>query len=404
MNVTIYLDNAATTFPKPEAVYRAMDLANRELAVNAGRGSYALARRAEALVRETKTELKRLVNAGEETEVVLAPSATVACNQVLGGLAWTAADVVYVSPYEHNAVIRVLHMLRKRHGFSVEELALNERTLELDTERIAFQFLRKKPSVVVLSHVSNVTGYMLPVEKAAALAADYGAVVVVDGAQALGLVPVNLASLAADFYIFAGHKTLYGPLGVGGFFRKKSRNLEPYLAGGTGSDSLNPEMNAADVSGFEPGSPNLPAIAGLLAALRETGEAGGADGGGDALRQERTGQQAYERLMRERRLAAYMTVRLKEAEGIRLYHAADLCRQTGIVSFGIEGYQAAEVGQLLDEDYGIAVRTGYQCAPLIHKYLHSADSAGVVRASVGRFTTREEIDDFAKAVREIAEG
>lgn len=413
MDATIYLDNAATTFPKPEAVYRAMDMANRELAVNAGRGSYALARRAEKLVRETKTELKRLVSAGEETEVVLTPSATIACNQVLGGLTWSSADVVYVSAYEHNAVIRVLHMLQKRYGFSVEELAVNERTLELDLERIAFQFLRKKPSAVVLSHVSNVTGYLLPVERVASLAADYGAVVVVDGAQALGLVPTDLGFLSADFYIFAGHKTLYGPLGIGGFFWRKGRRLKPSLAGGTGSDSLNPEMNAVDASGFEPGSPNLPAIAGLLAALREAEETGSASGGKERPQAgerpmrpwtARAGQTARERLVQERRLAAYMTVRLKETDGIRLYHAADLCRQTGIVAFGVEGYQAAEVGQLLDEDYGIAVRTGYQCAPLIHKYLRSTDSAGVVRASVGRFTTHEEIDALARAVREIAEG
>lgn len=397
MKQTIYLDNAATAFPKPEAVYRAMDSANRELAVNAGRGSYALARHAQELIRGTKTELRRLVGAGEETEVVLTPSATIACNQVLGGLAWTPADVVYVSPYEHNAVIRVLHVLMKRYGFSVEELAVNETTLELDTERIAFQFLRKRPSAVVLSHVSNVTGYVLPIDETAGLAAQYGAVVVVDGAQALGLVPVDFRRLPADFYIFAGHKTLCGPLGVGGFFWRKNRALMPYLAGGTGSDSLNPEMNAAEASGFEPGSPNLPAIAGLLAALREPGEMAGADG-------KREEQKTGERLARERRLAAYMTVRLNGIDGVVLHHAANLCRQTGIVAFEVEGYRAAEVGRILDEDYRIAVRTGYQCAPLIHKYLHGTDGAGVVRASVGRFTTQEEIDSLAEAVREIAEG
>lgn len=396
MNAMIYLDNAATTFPKPEAVYQATDRANRTLAVNAGRGSYALARRAEALIRETKAELKRLAGAGEETEVIFAPSATVACNQVFGGLLWTAADVVYVSPYEHNAVIRVLHGLQKQYGFLVEELAVKERTLELDLERIAFQFLRKKPSAVVLSHVSNVTGYMLPIERAARLAADYGAIVIVDGAQALGLVPVNLGCLPVDFYIFAGHKTLYGPFGVGGFFRRKNRSLKPYLAGGTGSDSLNPEMNVSQAAGFEPGSPNLPAIAGLLASLQEMQTSGGARKSG--------GQTPGERFALERRLAFYLTARLNGIDGVRLYHAPDLRRQTGIVSFNIEGYQAAEVGQLLDEDYGIAVRTGYQCAPLIHKYLHSTDNTGVVRASVGRFTTQEEIDCLAEALREIAEG
>ncbi|MBO5523688.1 MAG: aminotransferase class V-fold PLP-dependent enzyme [Roseburia sp.] len=389
----IYLDNAATTFPKPECVYRAMEEAGRNYGVNAGRGSYALAREASAVIEETREWIKCLSGADSVAEVVFTPSATVACNQVFGGLEWKKEDVVYVSPFEHNAVMRVLHLLQKKYGFAIEELALEEETLELDLEKIRFQFLRKKPTVVAVTHVSNVTGYILPVEEVAKSAAEQGAVVVVDGSQGLGLVPVCLKNLPVDFYIFAGHKTLYGPVGTGGFLQSGRIALKPYLAGGTGSSSLDLEMSY-DVTGLEPGSPNVPAIAGLRAAVVELcGEAGGI-----------AWEKVAEVLEREQRMAEYLINRLGKIPGVKLYLPKDRKRRAGIVAFNVEGYQASEVGMLLDEDYGIAVRTGYQCAPLIHKHLQTEEFLGVVRAGVGRFTTEEELEALADAVREIAEG
>lgn len=384
METGIYLDNAATTFPKPESVYEALDKANRHLAVNAGRGSYALAKQASEVIAETKNEIKKLANADDVAEVVFTASATLACNQIFGGFDWKKEDVVYVSPYEHNAVMRVLHGIQKRYEFEIEELAMDDSALELDLERVEYQFSRKKPSVVVMSHVSNVLGYVLPIAQAAELAGAYGATVVVDGAQALGLVPVDLQKMKVDFYIFAGHKTLYGPLGVGGFIKNSGKKLKPFLAGGTGSDSLNLEMDADSAAGFEPGSPNIVAIAGLLAAMKEEGR-----------------ESWYEN---EQKLTTYLAQQLDCISDVRVYQVADTSRQVGIVSFNIEGYKAQDVGMILDEDYHIAVRTGYQCAPLIHEHLHSKAYAGVVRASVGRFTTKDEIDCLVQAVREIAEG
>lgn len=383
MEKCIYLDNAATTFPKSENVYEALDEANRTLAVNAGRGSYALAEKAAEIIRETKSELKRLSHAQEVAEVVLSSSATLACNQIFGGLEWKKEDVVYVSPYEHNAVMRVLHRLRERYGFEIEELCLDADTLQLDTERIAFQFMRKRPSAVVMSHVSNILGYILPVGEIAGLAEQYQAVVVVDGAQALGVVPVDLQKMPIDFYIFAGHKSLYGPLGVGGFINCRGRRLLPYLAGGTGSDSLNLKMDTDTPEGLEPGSYNIVAIAGLLAALKEEGKEG--------------------LLRREQDMTEYLIGQLRQVPYVTVYQIGDIRQQVGIAAFNISGYLASEVGMILDDVYHIAVRCGYQCAPLIHKYLRSEECAGVVRASLGRFTTKEEIDCLVGAVREIAE-
>ena len=392
MENVIYLDNAATTFPKAECVYERMNQVNRTCAVNSGRGSYALAAAASSILQNTREQLLKLAGADTVAEVVFTASATLASNQIFGGITWKKEDVVYVSPFEHNAIMRVLHKHQREIGFEIEELALDEARLELDLEKISFQFVRKKPSVVVLSHVSNVTGCILPIQEVTQLAKEYGALVIVDGAQALGLIPITLKSLPVDFYIFAGHKTLYGAFGVGGFIKNSSYPLKPFLAGGTGSDSLNLDMPDSIPEVFEPGSPNIVAISGLEASLEEL-----------LTTLEKEGNPAFF-LEKEQELSEYLIEKLQKISGLELYLPQNRKYHAGIVSFNIAGFLAADVGMILDQDYNIAVRTGYQCAPLIAKYLHSEEYAGVVRASVGRFTTKEEIDTFARAVREIAEG
>lgn len=381
----IYLDNAATTFPKPECVYQAMDEIARTGAVNAGRGSYVLARNASGLIEDTRKQIKELAGADDVAEVVFTASATFACNLILGGLEWKQTDIVYVSPFEHNAMMRVLHYYQKQYGFKIIELALDQNKLEMDLPQIKFQFTREHPTVVILSHVSNVTGYILPIDEITEYAKKYGAIVAVDGSQALGLVPVKLKDNGIDFYVFAGHKTLYGPFGVGGFISKGNITLKPFLAGGTGSDSLNPDMPGQMPGMLEPGSQNIVAIAGLHAALAD-------------------GCDRKTELTRERELAEHLSRHLEEIDGVFIYFPKDKEKCTGIVSFSIDGYRADEVGMLLDEDYHIAVRTGYQCAPLIHKYLKDEKYGGVVRVGIGRFTKKSELAALINAIKEIAEG
>ncbi|TGY91524.1 aminotransferase class V-fold PLP-dependent enzyme [Petralouisia muris] len=386
MKESIYLDNASTTYPKPEAVYQAMEKAGRNLAVNAGRGFYGLAREAFQLIEDTREQICRMVHGESVAEAVFTPSATIACNQVLGGLDWKREAVVYVTPFEHNAIMRVLASLQKQYGFEVEELALNRETMTLDTERIRYQFLRKHPTVLVMNHVSNVTGTVIPWQEIGKLAESYHPAVVIDGSQALGLVPVRLQNTAADFYIFAGHKTLYGPLGIGGYVNNHGRRLKPILFGGTGSDSLNLEMDTANVKGYEPGSMNIAAIAGLYAALMECGKA--SEG---------------EWLEKEQNQREYLVKMLARIPEVILYPPLSGA-VAGILSFNLRGFSAGDVGALLDQEYHIAVRTGYHCAPLIHKYLNDEGTGGTVRVSIGRFTKESELERLAEAVEEIAEG
>lgn len=388
----IYLDNAATTFPKPEKVYKTMDEANREFAVNAGRGSYALAQKAENVITKTREQILTLAGADKIAEVVFTPSATFACNQILGGLSLNNEDVVYVSPYEHNAVMRVLYFLQKKHEFEIKELAIDAKTLELDMERIQYQFIKEPPSVVCITHVSNVTGYVLPVKEVLGLVEGMDVVTVVDGSQAFGLVPIELKGSGIDFYIFAGHKTLYGPFGVGGYINNRARELEIVFAGGTGSDSLNLEMAGDFHSRYEPGSPNVAAVAGLSAGVEELMEY--------ENREKNCGQGMLER---ERELISRLEGGLKKIPGVNLYLPREE-RRSGICSITVEGYDSSDVGMVLDEDYGIAVRCGYHCAPLIHKYLGDESYGGTVRMSVGRFSTKDEVDEVIKAVEEIVRG
>lgn len=386
----VYLDNAATTYPKPECMYEAMDFANRCQAVNAGRGSYQLAQMAMEEIDAVRNEILNFINGGEDAEVVLTSSATISFNQIIGGIVLTQRDRVYVSPFEHNTVMRTLWMHQQKCGFIIKELPLNVDNLEIDLEKMEYQFRENPPSYVFLSHISNVTGYLLPVEdicEKAKEVTDGKAVVILDAAQSFGLAEIDLKKTAFDVVVFAGHKTLYGPFGAAGFVKRKSCKIVPYLAGGTGSNSLDLKMPEEMPTRLEPGSPNLPAIVGLYASIQYLREV--------------TREKVAEH---ERKLTEKLIEGLETIPSVQVYKVKDENRRMGIVSFVVEGLQSGEVGMILDEDYGIAVRTGYHCAPLIHKYLGDEVYGGTVRVSMGWFNEEADVERVVECVREILEG
>ncbi len=376
----IYLDNAATTFPKPESVYAAMDKINRKGAVNAGRGSYKLAQEASKIISETKTKLRKLVHVDTSVAVVLSPSITIAINQIVNGLNLRRKAVVYVSPYEHNAVARSLHELSKRKELVIKEIPLDNK-LEIDIEKMKYEFSKDKPEAVFCTHVSNVTGYILPVEEIFKEAKKHGSINILDSAQSLGLVDVRADLMDADIIAFAGHKTLYGPFGVGGFINISGVPLDTFVVGGTGSDSLNLEMPLGNEARYESSSPNIVAIAGLNAAL-------------DILEQKTHFEY-------EKDITSYLIKKLSLIKEVKMYIPSNPERHIGIVSIIVEGFNSEDIGTILDEDFGIAVRTGYHCAPYIHKYLKDIESLGTIRIGIGQFTTKDEIDSLIKAVKEI---
>lgn len=377
----VYLDNAATTFPKPESVYCAMDKANRELAVNAGRGSYKLAREASGVIAETKSLLRKLVKAENNVGVVFTPSITIALNEIIGGMDWNQNDVVYASTYEHNAVARTLHHVSELYGVKIKLIPLKDKSLEVDIEKFKYELSKEKPKAVFCTHVSNVTGYILPVSEIFTEAKKYGACTVLDSAQSLGLVDIDVRTMPVDIIAFAGHKTLYGPFGIGGFVNVSSVKLNTYIVGGTGSDSLNLDMPSGIEVRYESSSTNIVSVHGLNAALKEI--------------------DAIEAFNREKELTDYLVKALEPIEGITVYLPAQREKHIAIVSFVVEGYLSEEIGEILDADFDIAVRTGYHCAPWIHDYIKDKESLGTVRVGVGRYTEKSSIDELIAALIDI---
>ncbi len=376
----VYLDNAATTFPKPECVYAAMDKMNREGAVNAGRGAYKLAQEASRLIVDTKQLIRQLVHLDVSAAVVFSPSVTIAMNQIVNGLELRDKAVIYVSPYEHNAVARTVYELAKRKNLLVKELPLTE-SYEIDIEKMKYEFSKDKPEAIFCTHVSNVTGYILPVNEIFSEAKKHGSINILDSAQSMGLVEIRADLMDVDLIAFAGHKTLYGPFGIGGFINVSGVPLNVVISGGTGSDSLNLNMPLGNESKYEPSSTNIVAVAGLNAALM-------------CLNQPNL-------YLQEKELIRYLVERLSRIRSVKMYLPDNMDNHIGIVSLTVEGINSEDIGTILNEDYDIAVRTGYHCAPYIHKYLKDEGFLGTVRIGIGQFTKEEEIDSFVEALEEI---
>lgn len=376
----IYLDNAATTFPKPEIVYEEMDRVNRTLAVNAGRGSYKSAQQVSRILDETRHELLNLFHAEGIADICFGPSITYAMNQVLGGVVLDESSVIYMTPYEHNAVARTIHLLQKKKGFSVEMLPLTA-DLRIDLEKIAYQFTQKHPDLIIVNKISNVTGYVLPAEQIFQLGKKYDAITVMDAAQAAGLWDIDMGASDVDIICFAGHKTLYGPFGIGGFAIKHGIMLNLVYAGGTGSNSLELDMPISTPERFEASSPNIIAIAGLHASMMTLN------------------QKAH--LNHAKEMTEYLLSKLKGVEKVQVMGAYDSRNTVGIVSFVVDGYLSSDVGSILDDEYDISVRTGYHCAPYIHEYLDDKVYGGTVRVGIGLFTTKSDIDSLIEALETL---
>ncbi|MCL0081414.1 aminotransferase class V-fold PLP-dependent enzyme, partial [Peptococcaceae bacterium] len=231
-----YFDNAATTFPKPEIVYMFMNKFYRECGVNVGRGQHKLAFLASKMVLGTRELLLELFNCPNK-KVVFTHSATEALNIILQGLLIKDNFNIYLSPFEHNAVTRVINYLKSIYRINTHILAVDRDILEYDLEKIKYQFADNKPHIVVVSHASNVCGVVAPINKICELSKKFDAITVIDMSQTAGLIDTNLNSATIDFAVFAGHKTLYGPLGIAGFICSNAIKLSPLLYGGTGVDS-----------------------------------------------------------------------------------------------------------------------------------------------------------------------
>lgn len=380
----IYLDNAATSWPKPEGTLRAVEHSIVEAGANPGRSGHRMAVEAARIIYDTRESLARLFGAKDPLRIVFTKNVTEALNLVFYGLL-RPGDHVVTSSMEHNSVMRPLRHLEQR-GVELTVVKASS-SGEVDPEDFR-RALKGNTRLVVLMHVSNVTGTVMPVEAVGQIARERGIPFCVDAAQSAGTLPIDLSRAPIDLLAFTGHKSLFGPQGTGGLYIGEGleKGLQPITRGGTGSRSEAEEQPGFLPDKYESGTPNTPGIAGL-------------GGGVKFLLSE-----GMERVKaKKERLTQLLLDGLREVPRVILYGPRNPKRQVAIVSFNIEGLSPSEVSARLDEDFGILTRPGLHCAPSAHRTIGTFPH-GTVRMSLGYFNTEGEIERAIEALWQIAKG
>jgi cysteine desulfurase / selenocysteine lyase len=381
----IYMNNAATAWPRAPGVTDAVAKVLGEIPDHPGRG--AVWQSCDPFpdrdpLQACRTHLATLFSVRDANRIVLSPNATSALNLALHGQDWGTCSRVVTTVTEHNSVLRPLAHIRKKHPFYLSVIGL-DRSGALDAGAFS-EVLEAGADLVVINHASNVTGRIQDVRPLFARAHEQGAVTLLDASQTLGHVPVHPESLGADLVAFTGHKALRGPPGTGGLYVSPAIQLEQVFVGGTGVRSdlelHPPEMPMR----LEAGTPNLPAFAGLAAALRWHEGAG------------RTFQG------KEQVIARDLLDGLEGIAGVQVMDPDRQAERVPIISFRIRDWPVGDCGYALANSFGIICRTGLHCAPLIHAAIGSAPE-GTIRFSPSGFTTNEEIDSVLDAVKTLAD-
>lgn len=372
----IYLDNGATTMHKPDEVVEAVVEALSHLG-NAGRGTGAGALEAARVEYRTRQMLSELFH-GEGTKcIAFALNATEALNTALAGTL-TEEDHVITTVTEHNSVLRPLY----RIGCDLDFLPVDDGQI-VDLSRLE-ECLRENTKAVVVNHASNVTGNVLDLERVGDFCKAHDLMFIVDGSQTAGAYPIDVQKASIDILAFTGHKSLMGPQGTGGLYVAPGVEVKPLKVGGSGIDSYNHEHPKAMPTRLEAGTQNGHGIAGLHGAL--------------TFIQRETVEKIH---AREMELLSELMESLQDIPNLILYGSKDLRKKTAVLSVNIKGVSSSKVGELLERRYGILTRTGAHCAPLMHEAM-GTKTQGAVRLSLSYFTTEEEIERAASALKELA--
>lgn len=376
----IYLDSAATSWPKPEGVIKAMTDCIRDVGANPGRGGHKMSLAAGRIIYETRELIAELFNIDDPLQVVFTGNATEAINIALKGLL-KPGDHLITTSMEHNAVVRPLKVLEEK-GVEMTEIRCSSKghLVPEDVEKA----IKGNTKCIVMTHASNVCGTIMPIERVGEIARSRGVVFMVDVAQTAGLFPIDVQKSNISLLAFPGHKGLYGPQGTGGLYVAKELSLETFKEGGTGSNSESPKHPEVMPDRLESGTPNTPGIAGLAAGIQFIRERGI-----DAIREH------------ELVLLKHLLEGLKNIKGVHVYGPAEVSQQAPVVSFNIDGQGSSEVAFVLDRVFDIASRSGLHCAPRAHSTLGTLEQ-GTVRLSLSYFNKKREVDLALKAIRQIA--
>ncbi|MDP9369118.1 MAG: aminotransferase class V-fold PLP-dependent enzyme [Chloroflexota bacterium] len=379
----IYLDNAATSWPKPPAVYETLGSFLQTLGANPGRAGHRMAAGAAAAIADCRLRLARLMNAESPERVVFASNATDALNLAVRGLL-RPGDQAITTSMEHNSLARPLHVAAEQ-GVQVTKVAGSPQGV-VDPDLIAAA-ASSRLRLIAVTHASNVNGATQPIAQLAEIARRNDALLLVDGAQTFGAMSMDVQTLGIDLLAFPGHKSLLGPPGTGGLYVGPRVNLEtftPQRLGGTGVRSEEDAQPSDLPYRYESGTSNTVGIAALAAGLRFLEEQGV-----ESIHSRETG------------LTRRLIAGLEAIEGVRVCRAPDQASQAAVVSCVVDGWSPADVGSVLDQSFDIACRTGLHCAPDACRTI-GAFPEGTVRLSPGCFTTEDEIDAAVAAVAEIA--
>ena len=368
----IYLDNSATTYPKPPQVIRAVQQAVKSYGFNPGRGGYRQSLQTARMVYEARETIAAFFHAPSSEAVIFTPGCTQALNTVIKGVLHHG-DHVVISSLEHNAVYRPLYQLKEMGEitFDIADVVIGNDEATLSNFRNA---INRHTRLILCTHASNVIGYKLPTERLCALAHSYGIMFCLDAAQSAGVFPIDMVNDAYDYVCCPGHKYLYGPMGIGLLLIGNDNRIAPLIAGGTGSMSAQPEMPDFFPDRLEAGTQNIAGILGLKAGVDFVMSHG------------------IERIyQKENRLIEEMYRSLKHYNKLNIIGREDDREgvYAPVLAFTVDGTDSESVAVKLSEQFNIAVRGGLHCAPLAHKALHTIDS-GVVRVSPSVFTSADE--------------
>ena len=376
----IYLDNAATTFPKPEAVYDSMMDCMKNYCANPGRAGHKLAMKAAREIYDTRENIAKLFNIDNPMNIVFTNNATDSLNLAIKGVVSTGDHIITTS-MEHNSVIRPIKAL--------EKLGIENTIVECDKEGfLDINNLEKaiKPNtrLIVTTHASNVCGTLIDIKAVSEVAKSNNILYLVDASQTAGVYNIDLKEVEADMVAAPGHKGLLGPQGTGILYIREGLNLDILKEGGTGSkseDLFQPELLPDK---YESGTHNTPGIVGLNEGIKFI-----FNEGIDKIKQH------------EEELCKYMLERLEEVPNIKIYGPKDASKRASVITINIGNMDSGEITFLLDSEYNIATRSGIHCAPLAHKTLGTLEQ-GAVRFSLGYFNTKEDIDKAIEALKEIS--
>jgi cysteine desulfurase family protein len=382
----IYFDNAATSWPKPSEVYTAVMEAMQVEGAAAGRGGYASAVRAGSRVDQARMHVARVLGATVPERIIFTQNGTDALNLALHGIL-RDGDHVVTTVVEHNSVLRPLAWAERYRGVQVTHVGCNdEGGVSIDEMRDA---VTSSTRLVVVSHASNVTGAIQPIQEIVDIAHHRGALVLVDAAQSVGHVPLEVASHGWDLVACSGHKGLLGPLGTGILYVAPGveEQLLPVRQGGTGTESRSELPPDALPERYEAGNLNVPALAGLAAAA-------------DFVARQGVGQVID---THEWQLTQYLLELLATLPQITIYGPPPRAIRTPVVSLRLEGYDPQELASILDSAAGIETRAGLHCAPRMHQALRTEQFGGTLRLSLGRFNTMDQVDQAVEVFRQLCQ-